>query len=594
MSVPYFFKREAKLALNSVNSGSLQYAVATESDYNLYSVGQALQIVDQYDNPVMEGYIIDKSRSSVNVVTLYLEDAGKFLRDYNVEDNAPEDGEPVCCTVRTLLQSYILPATWGLDTSSLAIYDEYEAKLDWVIRYAVRNGTSLKHVNNLCDMMRMRWVAKWKSGLQRFDLCLYPIEFSNTGSISGLTDTKTIKELENTTSFNAVDSVRHFVTSIQTLGSEHEAGQYTSYCQKDYTGATSPDDPYTDWGYGYLLSSDTYCNSLDVLAGVTYIDIRDSDVISGWATDCASHFQFNQDSAYYGYDTFDGASVRNIVSYPDAPWKYLDPATIASAGLAVAHATNDEMYLNDIMVDRRIVFGATTWAWIGGEVISFNSIEYSSPGTARPEIALLKGVTRGLNGVRYIHRAGALIRPYFDEPPTTSLLYSVGTLSVTISAPGFTELDGLDKFSEGILGSAVMRYSGKTERTAATVSNADWYPGMWVNTIPASVAGATIYTDTPPVTMIKSVSYSLGKLVSIEFGTNIPEVIRSVKEGVTALDLAIQKTPQSVSGEVTEYSANKSCALMKVAKSTKERSRSSADFDESDEANYISRWVRVK
>ena len=121
MTTPYFFKRDAKIALNSVNSGSLQYVAASASDYLLYNVGDKVQITDHQDNWIMDGFIIDKARSKVNIVTLYVEDAGKFLRDYNVEDNAPADGEPVCCSIRDLLQDYILPATWGLDTSKLRI-----------------------------------------------------------------------------------------------------------------------------------------------------------------------------------------------------------------------------------------------------------------------------------------------------------------------------------------------------------------------------------------------------------------------------------------------------------------------------------------
>jgi len=156
------------------------------------------------------------------------------------------------------------------------------------------------------------------------------------------------------------------------------------------------------------------------------------------------------------------------------------------------------------------------------------------------------------------------------------------------------EQDGLDKLAEGVLGTATYRFSSKTERLVATLNSDEWYPGLWIQTEAASVHGATLATDTPFVTMIKSVSYSLGNLVSIEFGTNIPEIIRTAKESVSALDLAMQKPRQSAAGEIVDISKNQSCVKMKIAKCTKERFRNVDGFDESEDTNYIERWVRVK
>ena len=596
MTTPYFFKRDAKIALNSVNSGSLQYVAASASDYLLYNVGDKVQITDHQDNWIMDGFIIDKARSKVNIVTLYVEDAGKFLRDYNVEDNAPEDGEPVCCSIRDLLQDYILPATWGLDTSKLAIYDEYERKLNWVVRYAVRNGTSLKHVNNLCDTMRMRWVAKWKPSLSRFDLCLYPIAFSNTSVLDGVDPAFSLRELTNTTQFNAVDSARSFVTSIQVVGAEQESGQQITYCQKDFVGATQEDNPYSAWGYGYSLSSDTYCNSIDLSPGETVVELMDSDCLTGWATETASIVQFNHDPNYYRFKVYNGAEIRDIKAYLYPPWKSTDPSTFETEGLSLSHALNDEIFLTSILVDRPLSWtSATSWAWLGNEVISFERVEVASQGVpCAPDYTRLCDITRGLNGVRYVHRQGTLVRPYYATPPTDTLLSSVGTISVSVSAPGFVEQDGLDKLAEGVLGTATYRFSSKTERVVATLNSDEWYPGLWILTEAASVQGSTLATDTPSVTMIKSVSYSLGNLVSIEFGTSIPEIIRTAKESVSALDLAMQKPRQSAAGEIVDISKNQSCVKMKIAKCTKERFRNVDGFDESEDTNYIERWVRVK
>src|SRR5574343_99849 len=102
-----FFKRNANISLNSVNSGNLQYVAATPGDYDLYEVGQSIQIQDHLGNAVLDGYVKEKTRSKGVYVNLYIEDAGQFLRDTNVEDNAPEDGDPVFDSIRNIIQDYI-------------------------------------------------------------------------------------------------------------------------------------------------------------------------------------------------------------------------------------------------------------------------------------------------------------------------------------------------------------------------------------------------------------------------------------------------------------------------------------------------------
>lgn len=612
MTTPYFHKRDAKLSLNSVNSGSVQYACASSSDYDLYTVGDRLTITDHIDNIILEGYVVDKTRTNVALTTLYVEDAGKFLRDFNIEDNAPEDGEPVCDTVRNIIQKYILPASWSLDTSAFTnIYDDVEAKLEWPIRYALRNGTALKHINTLCDMLSMRWVADWKESTQTFALKLYPVDFVPVSSFLSTTP-PSISELYNTTQFNAGESGRNFISCIQVVGGEPETGQITSYIQKDYREGYNYDPvAAVVYNYGYLESSDTYCQSLEISPGATVVEVFDSAVLTGWATMTGSltHnpcFQFNHDENYYEYGSFDGVSVRDISAYSIAPWKVTDPATIKTTGLSISHATNDEMFLcGALLVDRILDFahgatiGATTWAWLGSEVISFETASYWDAGTPIPMQTLLNNVTRGLNGVRYVHRKGTLIRPYYPYETGKAIasetpFYSVGTLSVSVSVSGFAEQDGLDKLAAGMLNAATFTYSGKTERLVATLASSDLYPGMWVKTHPASFNQTGVATNTPDITMIKSVSYSLGKLVSIEFGTNIPTTIRNSKESVTALDLSMQKPPQSQPGEIVDTAPYKTSVLMKIAKTSKERIRSVDSFDESDESNYITRWVRIK
>lgn len=613
MTTPYFFKRDAKIALNSVNSGSVQYICASSSDYDLYNLGDRLAIRDHIDNLILDGYVVDKTRTSVALTTLYVEDAGKFLRDFNVEDNAPEDGEPICDTIRNIIQQYILPASWSLDTSAFThIYDDVEARLEWPVRYALRNGTAVKHVTTLCEMMGMRWVACWKENTQTFALKLYPVDFVPTSSWLSVATPASISELVNTTQFTAGDSGRNFITCIQVVGGEPETGQIVSYVQKDYReGYRFSPDTAVAYNYGYLDSSDTYCKTLELSPGTTEVDVFDSAIMTGWATMTGSltHlpcFQFNHDENYYIYTSFDGVTVRGISGMTLAPWKVTDPATVTTTGLTLSHATNDEMFLcGALLVDRILDFahgatvGATTWAWLGSEVISFETASYWDAGTPIPMQTLLNNVTRGLNGVRYVHRKGTLIRPYYSYETGISVasettFYSVGTRSVSVSVPGFTEQDGLDKLAAGMLNAATFTYSGKTERLVATLASADLYPGMWVQTRPASYNESTVATNTPDITMIKSVSYSLGKLVSIEFGTNIPTTIRNSKESVTALDLSMQKPQQSQPGEVIDTTPNKTSVLMKIAKTSKERIKSAGSFDASDETNYITRWVRIK
>lgn len=613
MTTPFFHKRDAKITLNSVNSGSLQYSCASSSDYDLYALGDPISITDHVGNLVLDGYIVDKTRTNVALTTLYIEDAGKFLRDFNVEDNAPEDGDPVCDTVRHIIQQYILPASWSLDTSAFSnVYDDVEARLEWPIRYALRNGTALKHINILCDMMGMRWVADWKENTSTFSLKLYPVDFVPTSSWLSVATPASISELVNTSQFTAGETGRNFVTCLQVVGGEPETGQTTSYIQKDYRdGYRFNPDTAVAYNYGYLDSTDTYCKTLELSPGTTVADVFDSAMMTGWATmtGTLSHlpcFQFNHDENYYVYTSFDGVSVRGVSGMSLAPWKVIDPATVTTVGLTLSHATNDEMFLcGALLVDRILDFahgatiGATTWAWLGSEVISFETASYWDAGTPIGMQTLLNSVTRGLNGVRYVHRKGTLIRPYYSHETGTTVasetaFYSVGTLSVSVSVPGFTEQDGLDKLAAGMLNAATFTYSGKTERLVATLASADLYPGMWVQTRPASFNQTTVASLTPDITMIKSVSYSLGKLVAIEFGTNIPTTIRNSKESVTALDLSMQKPQQSQPGEVIEVSPNKTSALMKIAKTSKERIKSVDAFTDSEETNYVSRWVRIK
>ena len=574
-----FHKREVKLALNEVNSGNLQYAAATLGDYDLYNVGQAVTIKDHIGNTILDGYIKDKTRSSGVLVSLYIEDAGQFLRDHNVEDSSPEDDEPIFDTVRNVLQNYILPASWALDTAAMPD----DTALEWPVAYAVRNGTALKHVNNICEMLSVRWTANWRKNLQNFALQLYPLisPASVSESYHDLTEYKT------TTAFKAGDSSRHFITQIQVIGAEPEVSQKIAYSQADTTDVA------------YLASSDTYCRSLDLSAATTIVEVMHGDILSGWETAVSTYFKFNHDNTWYSYDYYDGNAIRGVIAYPSEPWKALDPATISSTGLALSHATNDDMYLIGAMVvDRPITFSpATTWMWVGSEVVGFESADTYGGNTRFIKL------TRGLNGVRYIHRQGTRVRPYYEYSVGATAfpdanLFKVGTLSNSISMSGFAEMDGLDKVADGVLKAATVMYTGSTQKLTATLDASAFYPGLWVNTTPASVLQKDIRlipaTDCPSITMVKSVSYSLGTPLTIEFGTNIPTIVRNSKEAVTAFDLVMQRPSQSRAGTVLEYSDNKVAALMKFSKNTSDRIKPASLFDGTEDTNYLQKWVRLK
>jgi hypothetical protein len=579
-----FFKREATLAVNGVNSGNLQYVAATPGDYDLYKVGDQVDITDHLGNVVLKGWVKDKTRTNGSMVGLYIEDSGHFLRDYNVEDNAPDDGEPIYDTIGNIIQDYILPDQWVLDQAALPV----KTSLDWPVAYAVRNGTALKHINTICDMLSFRWVADVvfpypdpKDNVYR--LSLYPLN----SPTSVATSTNDLHEFRTTSAFKGGDTARHFITQIQVVGGEPEVGQKITYSQSDSEE------------FAYLESSDTYCKSLDLSPGTTIVDVRDGSIISGWETTVSTIFKFEHDDNYYWYEAYDGVSVRNISAFPYAPWKATDPASIQVTGLAVSHATNDEMYLvGAYVVDREVAFPfaspATTWMWVGSEVIGFESAVASGGKTT------FASLTRGLNGVRYVHRQGTMVRPYIGATGGASLspmgLY--GKLSNSISVSGFTEMDGLDKVAAGVLRAATVMYTGSSQKLVATLDAAQFYPGVWVNTTPASILQSGSYvqsaTDVPAISMVKSITYSLGAPLKVEFGTNIPTIVRNSKEAVTAFDLTMQRPQQSKAGEVLEYSTNKTAALMKFSKDTKERIRLGEYFDPTEETNYTTKWVRVK
>lgn len=578
-----FFKRDAKISLNSVNSGNLQYVAATPGDYDLYEVGQSIQIQDHLGNPVLDGYVKEKSRSKGVFVNLYVEDAGQFLRDTNVEDNAPEDGEPVFDSIRNIIQDYIIPASWTLDTSALTD----DTFLDRPVGYAVRNGTALKHINSLMDMLSLRWVADWSHSLSIFKLHLYPLVPPTYVDSSD----HDLTEYGSTAAFSGGDSTRHFITQIQVVGGEAEVSQKITYLQADTTE------------FGYLETSDTYCQSVDLAAATTIVDVMHGSLLTGWATTDSTLVKFNHDDSVYQYGYYDGVSIREIVAYPDYPWKYVDPATVRTTGLSITHGINDEMYqVGQFIVDRELPFivasvNTTNMLWVGSEVVKFESATFDSGKTR------FYNITRGVNGVRYVHRPGTRVRPYYpasigaivypDAP-----LFRNGAMSTSISVSGFVELDGLDKMADGILKAASLMYTGSTDKFVATLDSTLFYAGRWVNTTPASVlqTGTTTagVSDVPPISLVKGVSYSFGGLVKVEFGTNIPTIVRNQKESVTAFDLVMQKPRLSQDGQIIQYSDNNVAVQMKFSKDTAQRIRSGDSFDESDDTNYTTKWVRVK
>lgn len=480
--------------------------------------------------------------------TIVAESPISILRDQDIQEIDARG----LSSIKNLIDSILPPG----------ISIEYKSDKNPLLRYAFRSGSLITHLNTLCALGSLNWRQKLVSATEA------TIVISERGE----EPTDKLVFVENKDIFNLKidNSLFKKYTSVTAIGVEQEVSGYT--CTASLTTGT----------YFYLDCDDGELEDMEILPenhAYTHltsmghykrVSLSYGAELKGWCCGVNSVFKINDECM-----KFCCKSGRELLGVTRGHWGTYagdvhvkgdycllveNLAIVASegGGLSVSPATNlfkigTEIVKGDLIGNK---IKLATFEENSG-IYTGRGLEYSDGSTF--ESPKVGWVHKNYNA--YPHKQGAVVVPYYPD------LQEINdpVLAVTIHGKGIVTKDGIDKLAWGTL----LNIQNGILSGSCTYKSADFYDknisvGQKIEIVTAtSKDGNNIIrpSTTYPV-IIYSITQSQNKLLHIEFGNVIPEVLYMLKSGEYALQAAVRKnTPfthdetriQSISGKIASW-----------------------------------------
>lgn len=422
----------------------------------------------------------------------------------------------------------------------------YVAEIDPPIKYALRSGSILTHLNTMCAMNSLNWRSECVSATQT------TITISDTGAIAP--DVPVFVEHVDAFNLKIDKSLFKQPTRVTAIGVEPEVAGYT--CVADLITATSYFLLDSDDGEVYddeiPMPGDTYEYLSDTKRVGRFLLDYGAD-LKGWEVN--THFLVNGECISYT-----SKSGNTLLGIKRNQWglecieQHFNGDTCA--------LMEKLQYVPKYGVSTTIS-PATDLFKIGSEIIRIVSADTTCLTLATIDPNTMDLIGRGLKydkefatwvgdpDLIYSHKRGTPIVPYYPDRIDEQV---ASTLAVTIHGKGVINKDGIDKLAwgaltnlqNGILSGGFTYRAGDFGDTSIKVGQR-----IQIQTAPTktgSASGNVIVPATSYDALIYSITREQNKLIHVEFGNVVPEVLTLLKSGEYAMQAAIRKqeTPKTI------------------------------------------------
>jgi hypothetical protein len=448
------------------------------------------------------------------------------------------------------------------DVAPSSVTINYLASVDPPVKYAFRSGSILTHLNTICAMNGLNWRGGAISPTESV------ITISDRGDIAA--DIPVF--IENVDIFNLTIDKSLFKqpTKVTAVGVEEEVSGYICTADLIQTatrlildcddGELYDDEiPVPGEHYEYMSDIKQYGRLL----------LDHGAELSGWETN--SHFLLNNECM--AYSSKSGNTLLGITR------------EVYGTMCLDTHIHGDACALFDRLrytlptgVSTFNISPATTLFKIGSEIIQVASIgsTYLELSTIDPNTGFMIGRGLALDSgsgnwitdpsLVYPHKRGTPIIPYY---PNSDAEAPASMLSVTIHGKGIVSKDGIDKLAWGALTNLQNGIlSGKFTYKAGDFGDKSIGVGQWITIQTATTKTGPASTNivTPATTydaLIYSITRTQNKLLTVEFGNVIPEIMTLLKSGEYAMQAAIRKQPVQKTTETYDSSLSGKVAKIK-------------------------------
>lgn len=453
------------------------------------------------------------------------------------------------------------------DVAPTGVTINYLATVDPPIKYAFRAGSILTHLNTMCAMNGLNWRGDVVSSTES------TITISDRGDIAD--DLPVF--VENVDIFNLTIDKSLFKqpTKVTAIGVEEEVSGYTCTASLinvatrlilDSDDGELYDDEIPMPGEHYEYMSDIYRYQRVLLD-------HGAELI-GWEAN--SRFLINDECMSY---TSKSGNTLLGVQREQYDTMCIDTHLHGAPCVLFEYLR----YTLPTGVSTFTVSPATTLFKIGSEVICVESIEsnYLKLATIEADTHFMvgRGLARDSESGKWItdvsnlyaHKRGTPIVPYY---PDSTMEEPASVLSVTIHGKGIVSKDGIDKLAWGALTNLQNGIlSGKFTFRSGDFGDKSIGVGQWIQiqTATTKVGQAATQTITPATTydaLIYSINRSQNKLLTVEFGNVVPEVMTLLKSGEYAMQAAIRKQPAQKTIDTYNSSLSGKVAKIKSTQNT--------------------------
>lgn len=468
------------------------------------------------------------SKKSGFVQSILCESPLAKLRDHDLQEESSRGLSKV-----SKLLADVVPA---------GISIRYTATIDPPITYAFRSGSVLTHLNTMCALNGLNWRGKTSTAT----------EMEITISDRGEENPDVLELIENVNIFNlSLDkSMFKKYTKVTAIGVENEISGYTctaslqtpTYFILDSDDGELGEDevPVVGYEYEYLYPSARYSR----------IIISYGAELKGW--DLNDHIYINSEAV-----RFSSKSGNTLLGCQRSQWNTLaEDHHVIGDCCALARTLSITMPNG---VTPASISPATTLFRIGSEIVQATEVTGTALLLATVNATTWIQEGRGLfydtenlmwrSDVEniYPHKRGTPITPYYTDTASYDPESSDEVLAVTVHGKGIITKDGIDKLAWGVLTNLQNGIlSGKCTYKAGDFGDTNITVGQKMRITTASAKTSATSIISPATTydaLIYSITRKQNKLMEIEFGNVIPEVLNMLKSGEYALQAAVRKTP---------------------------------------------------
>ncbi len=428
-----------------------------------------------------------------------------------------------------------------------------------MLEYAFRSGSIITHLNTLCAMNGFNWRSKTVSATEAI---------IRVSTVDPVQDPLVVTENVDVFNLKVDKSLFKQYTKVTAVGVENEISGYTCTASYESPVRYALDCDDGEVGDDEILIPNSEYQYLTNFGRYQRIDIRYGSDLKGWGDN--THVLINGEIL-----SFSSKSGSVLLGVERNQWGtaaiedhlYGDPVCLVNklALLPLTTSTDIQPPTTLFKIGTEIVQGTIEGAALILATVNATTLIYEGRGLAYDEF---DGSFAYSDGLQYAHKRGTVVIPYYPNGENASAAEKI--LDVTVHGKGIVTKDGIDKLAWGVLNNLQNGIlSGSCTYKSGDFGDINIGVGQKMFITTASVQTSTA-TSIVPATEYETIIYSItrkqNKLLEIEFGNVVPEVLNLLKSGEYALQAAIRKTPVyeskpadgvSISGKLVSYNNGK-------------------------------------